>query len=98
RAAGAGAPALRERRRERDREGDRAVGEGDQGLAPRRSRPARRDRRRAAVLMRVALLGTGLMGAPMGRNLVAAGHEVHAWNRTRSRAEAVTGATVCETP
>jgi 3-hydroxyisobutyrate dehydrogenase len=48
--------------------------------------------------MRVALLGTGLMGAPMGRNLVAAGHEVRAWNRTRERAEAVEGATVCDTP
>jgi 3-hydroxyisobutyrate dehydrogenase len=48
--------------------------------------------------MRVALLGTGLMGAPMGRNLVAAGHEVHAWNRTRERAEAVDGATVHDTP
>jgi 3-hydroxyisobutyrate dehydrogenase len=48
--------------------------------------------------MRVALLGTGLMGAPMGRNLVAAGHEVHAWNRTRERAEAVEGATVHDTP
>lgn len=48
--------------------------------------------------MRVALLGTGLMGAPMGRNMVAAGHEVRAWNRTRERAEAVEGATVCDTP
>ena len=48
--------------------------------------------------MRVALLGTGLMGAPMGRNLVAAGHEVHAWNRTRERAEGVDGATVHDTP
>ena len=48
--------------------------------------------------MRIALLGTGLMGAPMGRNLVAAGHEVHAWNRTRERAEAVDGATVHDTP
>ena len=34
--------------------------------------------------MRVALLGTGIMGAGMARNLVAAGHEVRAWNRTRS--------------
>jgi len=48
--------------------------------------------------MRVALLGTGLMGAPMGRNLVAAGHELHAWNRTRERAEAIDGATVHDTP
>jgi 3-hydroxyisobutyrate dehydrogenase len=48
--------------------------------------------------MRVALLGTGLMGAPMGRNLLAAGHELRAWNRTRERAEAIDGATVCDTP
>jgi 3-hydroxyisobutyrate dehydrogenase len=48
--------------------------------------------------MRVALLGTGLMGAPMGRNLLAAGHELRAWNRTRERAEALDGATVCDTP
>jgi 3-hydroxyisobutyrate dehydrogenase len=48
--------------------------------------------------MRVALLGTGQMGAPMGRNLLAAGHELRAWNRTRERAEAIDGATVCDTP
>jgi 3-hydroxyisobutyrate dehydrogenase len=48
--------------------------------------------------MRVALLGAGLMGAPMGRNLVQAGHELTAWNRTRERAEAIAGATVCDTP
>jgi 3-hydroxyisobutyrate dehydrogenase len=48
--------------------------------------------------MRVALLGTGAMGAPMGRNLLAAGHELRAWNRTRARAEAIDGATVCDTP
>ena len=48
--------------------------------------------------MRVALLGTGAMGAPMGRNLVAAGHELRVWNRTRERAEAVDGATMSDTP
>jgi 3-hydroxyisobutyrate dehydrogenase len=50
--------------------------------------------------MRLALLGTGTMGAPMGRNLLAAGHELRAWNRTRERAEplAADGATVCDTP
>src|SRR6476660_7985717 len=36
--------------------------------------------------MRIAVLGTGVMGAPMARNLAAAGHEVTAWNRTRERA------------
>ena len=48
------ARALREHRRARRREGDRAVREGHQGPPPRRSRPARRHRRGAAVLIRVA--------------------------------------------
>ena len=39
--------------------------------------------------MRVAVLGTGIMGGPMARNLAAAGHEVRAWNRTRKKAEAL---------
>ncbi len=39
--------------------------------------------------MKVALLGIGLMGLPMGKRLCAAGHEVHAWNRTRPKAEAL---------
>ena len=34
----------------------------------------------------VAVLGTGIMGAGMARNLAAAGHEVRAWNRTVDRA------------
>ena len=33
--------------------------------------------------MRVAVLGTGIMGAPMARNIAAAGHDVVVWNRTR---------------
>jgi 3-hydroxyisobutyrate dehydrogenase len=47
--------------------------------------------------MRVAVLGTGIMGGPMARNLAAAGHEVVAWNRTRAKAEGL-GATVADTP
>jgi 3-hydroxyisobutyrate dehydrogenase len=35
----------------------------------------------------IAFLGTGVMGAPMARNLAAAGLEVRAWNRTREKAE-----------
>jgi 3-hydroxyisobutyrate dehydrogenase len=34
----------------------------------------------------VAVLGTGIMGTGMARNLAAAGHEVRAWNRTLDRA------------
>ncbi len=37
--------------------------------------------------MKVAFLGTGSMGRPMAANLIAAGHEVAVWNRTRSKAE-----------
>src|SRR5215208_5207882 len=50
--------------------------------------------------MRVAVLGTGIMGAPMARNIAAAGHEVRAWNRTRERAEPLAqhGVTVAGTP
>lgn len=47
----------------------------------------------------VAVLGTGIMGAPMARNLAGAGLEVRAWNRTREKAEplASDGVTVCDT-
>jgi 3-hydroxyisobutyrate dehydrogenase len=34
----------------------------------------------------VAILGTGTMGLPMARNLIAAGYSVHAWNRSPDRA------------
>jgi 3-hydroxyisobutyrate dehydrogenase len=37
--------------------------------------------------MNIAVLGTGIMGAPMARNLRAAGHDVRAWNRSREKAE-----------
>jgi len=44
--------------------------------------------------MKVAFLGLGNMGAPMGRNLVKAGHQVTVWNRTRE----VSGAVAANTP
>ncbi|WP_371153269.1 NAD(P)-dependent oxidoreductase [Jannaschia sp. 2305UL9-9] len=46
----------------------------------------------------LTLLGTGLMGAPMARNLVAAGHDVTVWNRSIEKARAIDGARVAETP
>ncbi|OUS33791.1 2-hydroxy-3-oxopropionate reductase [Rhodobacterales bacterium 56_14_T64] len=48
----------------------------------------------------IALLGTGLMGAPMVRNLLAAGFPVQVWNRSLAKAEALAGdgATVCASP
>lgn len=50
--------------------------------------------------MKLAVLGTGAMGLPMARRLCEAGHEVHVWNRTRARAEALVaaGASVHDTP
>lgn len=50
--------------------------------------------------LRIAVLGTGMMGAPIARRLHGAGHEVHAWNRTRAKAEplAASGITVHDTP
>ncbi|HVH63453.1 MAG TPA: NAD(P)-dependent oxidoreductase [Candidatus Dormibacteraeota bacterium] len=48
--------------------------------------------------MRVAILGTGKMGAAMARRLQAAGHELTLWNRHRSRAEAVGAGNVASTP
>jgi 3-hydroxyisobutyrate dehydrogenase len=46
----------------------------------------------------VAVLGTGIMGLPMARNLAEAGLEVRAWNRTREKAEPLTehGVTVAD--
>jgi 3-hydroxyisobutyrate dehydrogenase len=46
----------------------------------------------------VAVLGTGTIGEPIARNLARAGFDVHAWNRTRAKAEplAEDGATVCD--
>ncbi|MEM1231621.1 MAG: NAD(P)-dependent oxidoreductase [Pseudomonadota bacterium] len=41
----------------------------------------------AAVPAHVAFLGLGVMGAPMARHLLAAGHSVCAFNRTAARAE-----------
>lgn len=48
---------------------------------------------------KIAVLGTGLMGAPMARNLAKAGFPLAVWNRSRAKAEALadTGATVCDT-
>jgi len=39
-------------------------------------------------MAKLAFIGTGVMGAPMARHLVAAGHDVTVYNRTRAKAEA----------
>ncbi len=48
----------------------------------------------------VAILGTGIMGAGMARNILAAGMEVRVWNRTREKAEPLAddGAKVADSP
>ena len=48
----------------------------------------------------VAVLGTGIMGAGLVRNLLSAGMEVRAWNRSREKADplAEDGATVVDSP
>lgn len=49
-------------------------------------------------MSRVAVLGLGIMGGGIARNLLAAGHEVTVWNRTREKAGAIVGARVADTP
>lgn len=46
----------------------------------------------------IGFAGIGIMGSGMAANLVTAGHDVVVWNRTRSKAEAVAGARVADTP
>lgn len=53
-----------------------------------------------AHTVRIALLGTGLMGTQLGRHLLAAGHELRVWNRTADKTAALTvaGAHAAQTP
>ncbi|MFE8957468.1 NAD(P)-dependent oxidoreductase [Streptomyces massasporeus] len=48
----------------------------------------------------VSVLGTGIMGAAMARNLARAGHTVRAWNRSRAKAEPLTadGIAITDSP
>lgn len=54
----------------------------------------------SGMLPGVAVLGTGLMGAPMAARLVAAGYPVTVWNRTaaKTRSLADAGARAADTP
>jgi 3-hydroxyisobutyrate dehydrogenase/2-hydroxy-3-oxopropionate reductase len=52
-------------------------------------------------MAKLGFLGLGLMGGPMARNLLKAGHDVALWSNTRAKAErlaAEAGGTVCSTP
>jgi 3-hydroxyisobutyrate dehydrogenase len=46
--------------------------------------------------MRIAVLGTGIMGAPIARNLSEAGHQVRAWNRSPEKAHGLDGVVPAE--
>ena len=46
--------------------------------------------------MQIAFLGLGIMGGPMAQNLVKAGHQVVAWNRTPGKQ--IAGARMATTP
>jgi len=48
----------------------------------------------------IGVIGTGIMGEPMARNLLAAGYEIHLFTRTRAKAQALLdeGATWHATP
>jgi 3-hydroxyisobutyrate dehydrogenase-like beta-hydroxyacid dehydrogenase len=49
---------------------------------------------------KIGLIGLGLMGRPMGMNLIKAGHALKVWNRTAARADELVaaGATLAKTP
>ena len=49
---------------------------------------------------RIGLIGLGLMGRPMGMNLLKAGHQLTVWNRTPERANELVagGAALAKTP
>ena len=49
---------------------------------------------------KIGLIGLGLMGRPMGMNLLKAGHSLTVWNRTPSRADELVaaGAVLARTP
>jgi 3-hydroxyisobutyrate dehydrogenase len=47
---------------------------------------------------RIGVCGIGRMGAAIAERLLSLGHPVGVWNRTRAKAEAITGAAVADTP
>ena len=54
----------------------------------------------AAGQRKIGLIGLGLMGRPMGMNLLKAGHTLTVWNRTPERAKGLVaaGAKLAKTP
>jgi 3-hydroxyisobutyrate dehydrogenase-like beta-hydroxyacid dehydrogenase len=47
---------------------------------------------------KLGFLGLGIMGGPMARHLVTAGHAVAVWSHSQNKARELTGATFCATP
>jgi 3-hydroxyisobutyrate dehydrogenase-like beta-hydroxyacid dehydrogenase len=54
----------------------------------------------AAAPKKIGIIGLGLMGRPMGMNLIKAGYSLTVWNRTTSRADELVaaGATLAKSP
>src|SRR5207302_11362993 len=54
----------------------------------------------SAGTKKIGLIGLGLMGRPMGMNLIKAGYSLTVWNRTSSRAGELVaaGATLAKSP
>jgi len=54
----------------------------------------------AGISRKIGLIGLGLMGRPMGMNLLKAGHTLTVWNRTAARADELVkaGAVLAKTP
>ena len=54
----------------------------------------------ATAPRKIGLIGLGLMGRPMGMNLLKAGHQLTVWNRTSERAQELVkaGAILAKTP
>src|SRR6266478_7552551 len=54
----------------------------------------------AGAPRKIGFIGLGLMGRPMGMNLLKAGHPLTVWNRTASRADELVaaGATLAKSP
>ena len=47
---------------------------------------------------KVGFIGLGIMGKPMAENLIEAGYDLVAYNRTREKAEELEGATLAQSP
>jgi 3-hydroxyisobutyrate dehydrogenase-like beta-hydroxyacid dehydrogenase len=47
---------------------------------------------------KLGFLGLGIMGGPMARHLVQAGHTVAVWSHSQNKARELAGATFCATP